>query len=54
MYVVRMARVNISMPDELYSQARGAGLNVSHLAQEALAAELGRRAKIAELESHLA
>lgn len=39
MYDLCMARVNISMPDQLYSQARSAGLNVSHLAQDALAVE---------------
>ncbi|HEX6395776.1 MAG TPA: type II toxin-antitoxin system CcdA family antitoxin [Acidimicrobiales bacterium] len=49
-----MARVNITMPDELYDQARESGLNVSQLAQRAVAAELGRLAKIAELDSYLA
>ena len=52
-YRVRMARVNITVPDELYHQARSAGLNVSQLAQQALAAELSRRAKIAELDAYL-
>ncbi len=51
---MRMARVNITMPDELYGRARQAGLNVSQLAQLAVAAELQRQAKIAELDAYLA
>ena len=50
---MRMARVNITMPDDLYSQARQAGLNVSQIAQRAVAEELGRVAKIAELDDYL-
>ena len=53
-YSVRMARVNITVPDELYHQARSAGLNVSQLAQQAVAAELDRRAKVAALDLYLA
>jgi post-segregation antitoxin (ccd killing protein) len=53
-YSVRMARVNITVPDELLSSARTAGLNVSRLASSALAEELDRRAKIAELDVYLA
>jgi hypothetical protein len=41
------------MPDDLYSQARRAGLNVSQLAQRAIADELNRLAKIAELDAYL-
>ncbi|MGH9123235.1 MAG: type II toxin-antitoxin system CcdA family antitoxin [Acidimicrobiales bacterium] len=37
-----MARVNISMPDDLHTAARRAGLNVSKLAQQAIAGELAR------------
>lgn len=48
-----MARVNITIPDDLYHQARGAGLNVSQLAQRAVSAELTRLAKIAELDAYL-
>ncbi|MHB8293869.1 MAG: type II toxin-antitoxin system CcdA family antitoxin [Acidimicrobiales bacterium] len=48
-----MARVNITMPEDLYRQARTAGLNVSQLAQRAVADELQRRAKIAELDAYL-
>ncbi len=49
-----MMRVNITVPDDLYRQARGAGLNISQLAQRAVAAELSRLAKIAELDAYLA
>ncbi|MHB1740863.1 MAG: type II toxin-antitoxin system CcdA family antitoxin [Actinomycetes bacterium] len=48
-----MARANITVPDELLAQARAAGLNVSRLAASALAAELDRRAKVAELDAYL-
>ncbi len=49
-----MARVNITMPDDLHRQARTAGLNISQLAQRAVAAELARQAKAAELDAYLA
>jgi hypothetical protein len=49
-----MARVNITIPDELLGQARAAGLNVSRLAAMALAEEIDRRAKVAELDAYLA
>ena len=42
MYSMRIARVNVYLPDELAEQARAAGLNVSGLAQEALRAALER------------
>lgn len=51
---MRMARVNITVPDELLAQARAAGLNVSRLAASAVTEELDRRAKIAELDAYLA
>jgi hypothetical protein len=51
---MRMARVNITVPDELLSQARAAGLNVSRLAAAALAEEIDRRAKVAQLDAYLA
>ncbi len=38
-----MARLNIYLPDDLAEQARAAGLNVSGLAQDAVAAEIDRR-----------
>lgn len=39
-----MARLNVYVPDDLAEAAREAGLNVSGLTQEALAAALARRA----------
>jgi hypothetical protein len=51
---MRMARVNITLPDDLLNQARAAGVNVSRLAAAALAEELDRRAKIHELDAYLA
>lgn len=53
MYAVRMARVNITVPDDLLGRARAAGLNVSQAAASALSEELDRRAKIAALDSYL-
>ncbi|MBA2574959.1 MAG: type II toxin-antitoxin system CcdA family antitoxin [Nocardioidaceae bacterium] len=50
---MRMARVNITVPDDLLSRARAAELNVSRLAASALSEELDRRAKIAALDSYL-
>ncbi len=41
------------MPDDLYRNARRAGLNVSRLAQRAVAGELDRLAKIAALDAYL-
>lgn len=49
-----MARVNITVPDELLRQARAAGLNVSRVAAAALVEELDRQAKIAALDVYLA
>jgi hypothetical protein len=49
-----MARVNITVPDELLAHARAAGLNVSRLAASAVAEELDRLAKIAALDTYLA
>ena len=51
---MRMARVTITVPDELLDQARAAGLNVSRLAAMALAEEIDRRAEIAEMDAYLA
>lgn len=48
-----MARVNITVPDDLLDRARAAGLNVSRMAASALSEELDRRAKIAALDSYL-
>jgi hypothetical protein len=51
---MRMARVNITVPDDLLDQARAAGLNVSRLAAAALAEEIDRLAKLRELDAYLA
>jgi post-segregation antitoxin (ccd killing protein) len=48
-----MARRNISLPDNLDEQARTAGLNVSALAQRAVADELDRRERMAALDAWL-
>ncbi len=42
------------MPDDLYVEARQAGLNVSQLTQRAVAAELTRLARVAEIDAYLA
>lgn len=49
-----MARVNITVPDDLLRQARAARLNISRLAAAALADELDRLAKATALQSYLA
>lgn len=48
-----MARRNISLPDDLDAQARSARLNVSALAQRAVADELDRRERMAALDAWL-
>lgn len=48
-----MARRNISLPDDLDEQARTARLNVSALAQRAVADELDRRDRMAVLDAWL-
>jgi hypothetical protein len=50
---MRMARVNITIPDDLLARARDAGLNVSRVAASALAEELARQAKIEALDDYL-
>lgn len=50
---MRMARVNITIPDDLLARARAAGLNVSRTAGRALEEELDRRAKLAALDAYL-
>jgi post-segregation antitoxin (ccd killing protein) len=49
-----MARVNITVPDDVVASARAAGLNVSRLATAALLEELDRLAKIDALDAYLA
>ncbi len=48
-----MTRVNITVPDDTLNRARAAGLNVSRVASSALAHELDRLAKVAELDRYL-
>jgi hypothetical protein len=50
---MRMARVNISLPDQLVNHAKGAGLNISQLAARAISDELNRRSKLAEFDAYL-
>lgn len=38
-----MARVNVYLPDDLASQARAAGLNISRVTQDAVSGALARR-----------
>jgi hypothetical protein len=49
-----MARVNVTIPDDVIERARAVGLNVSQVASAALAEELDRREKIAALDRYLA
>ncbi len=48
-----MARVNISVPDELLRRVKAAGVNVSRVSASALSEELDRRAKAAALAAYL-
>ena len=50
---MRMARVNVTIPDDVLDAARAAGLNVSRVATSALTEELDRRARIDALDSYL-
>lgn len=53
-YGVRMARVNITVPDALVARARALGLNVSQAAAQGITEELDRREKTAALDLWLA
>ena len=48
-----MSRLNITVPDDVATEARAAGLNVSRVATMALVEELDRRAKIRALDEYL-
>ncbi len=52
-YGMRMARVNITIPDDVVQRARAHGVNVSRVATSALEEELERIAKISLLRSYL-
>ena len=49
-----MARVNVSIPDDVIERAREAGLNVSRLATSALEEALERQIKVAMVDDYLA
>jgi post-segregation antitoxin (ccd killing protein) len=51
---MRMARVNISLPDGIHRMAKEADLNISKLARDAILQELDRLAKIAAVDEYLA
>jgi post-segregation antitoxin (ccd killing protein) len=51
---MRMARVNITVPDEVIARAREAKLNISRVATAALVDELNRLLKRVELDAYLA
>lgn len=51
---MRMAKVSVSIPDDVVTAAKAAGLNISRLATLALSSELDRQAKVAELDAYLA
>lgn len=53
-YGVCMARVNVSIPDDVIARARAVGLNVSAVATSALEEALERRLKIAMVDQYLA
>ncbi len=54
MYAMRMARVNITVPDAVLARAREAGLNVSRLATATLEDELLKRDKIVAFDEYMA
>ena len=49
-YPMRMARVNVYLPDDLAKEAKEAGLNISGITQEALRAAIAGRRLAAWLE----
>ena len=53
-YLLCMARVNVSIPDEVIERARAAKLNVSALATSALEEALERQVKIEMAKDYLA
>ncbi|MGI8411125.1 MAG: type II toxin-antitoxin system CcdA family antitoxin [Solirubrobacteraceae bacterium] len=48
-----MARVNITVSDDLLERSRAAGLNVSRVSSDALSEELDRRERIGALDRYL-
>jgi len=51
---MRMARVSISVPDDVVAHAKSSGLNISRIATSALTDELDRLDKTAALDDYLA
>jgi hypothetical protein len=51
---MRMARVKVTLPDQLLNHAEDAGLNISQLAARAISDELNRRSKMVEFDAYLA
>lgn len=49
-----MARVNISLPDEVHSAAKALGINVSHAARDAILHIVANRARMAEWDRMIA
>jgi post-segregation antitoxin (ccd killing protein) len=49
-----MARVNVSIPDDVIERARAGGLNVSRIATAALEEALEKQLKIAMVDEYLA
>lgn len=49
-----MARVNITVPDDLVEQAKSRGWNISRLTMRAIEAELDKQRKVDELDCYLA
>ncbi len=50
---MRMARVNITVPDDLVAEAKDRGWNISRMTMEALRAEVDKQRKIDELGRYL-
>ena len=53
-YAVRMARVNVSIPDELYAVLKAAGVSPSRVLQDAAEAELARQERARGWQHYLA
>lgn len=51
---MRMARVSISIPDDVVAAAKAAKFNISRLATAAVEDELVRLEKVAQLDAYLA
>jgi len=51
--VVRMARANVYLPDNLHERARAADLNVSELTQRAIERELAQLDRLSAMDAFL-